>query len=164
MKEYKVLHVQEEHPRKLTEGNWHSAHDHLWAEEVLKLYSNYDYRVVHMVPDIAPAPSGDRPHHLHGYTFLLEREICRHNHKIAPAEVDGINALTPGDYPHLTARRLDGDPDFCSLLRLNHDPHAPRDYHDLELERLELERDLDFQIFFELNSDEEDNDSESSEP
>ena len=154
MKEYKLLHVEEEHPRKLTEGNWHSAHDHLWTEQVLKLYTDADYRVVHMAPDIFPATSNDRPHHLHGYTFLLEREVFKHNHRITPADVDGINALTTADYPYLEARRLE-ETDFRSLFPLSGDPDTPQDYHDLEVERLDLERDLDIEDFFHLSDPED---------
>ena len=125
MKEYKILHVQEEHPRKLTEGNWHSAHDFPWAEQVLKLYAQAGYLTVQMAPDFFPAHPDGRPHHLHGYTFLLEREVCKHNHKVAPSDVDDLNALTSPDYAYL------------------------------EAERLELERELDLEAFFTLSDPED---------
>lgn len=94
MKECKIIHIRDESPRALTDGNRHYAADFPWAEKMLEEHLNAGYQIAQMIPDYAPVDGTSFCKD--GFTVLLIRECRQYDVFVEQEDWERLN--TPASY------------------------------------------------------------------
>ena len=76
MKEVRVIHIHDGDVHEMTNKNWHTGGESVWAGEMLSLYRNAGYEIVQIIPEYCPAEQGRGRYTFYkdGFTVILERE------------------------------------------------------------------------------------------